>query len=63
MQDGSKCLPNVPIPHPISYPKNLHYLTPGCEHPFAEPTVVINGHIYAAASLRQASAYTLRTAT
>ena len=29
------------------------YLSPGCAHLFAEPTVVIHGHIYAAASLRQ----------
>ena len=29
------------------------YLSPGCARLFAEPTVVIHGHVYAAASLRQ----------
>ena len=49
VSDGSACLPN----RKVAYPQDPHYLSPGCAHLFAEPTVVINGHAYAAASLRQ----------
>jgi hypothetical protein len=35
------------------------YLSPGCAHLFAEPTVAIHGHVYAVASLRQFSLWPL----
>ena len=35
------------------------YLSPGCAHLFAAPTVVLNGRVYVAASLRQFCLYPL----
>ena len=35
------------------FPTHPPYLSPGCAHLFAEPTVVINDRVYVAASLRQ----------
>eukprot|EP01043_Picozoa_sp_COSAG02_P041669 COSAG02_NODE_3474_length_6681_cov_29.310696_6_plen_465_part_00 len=49
VSNGEPCLPNSKMP----YPPNPHYLSPSCAHLFAEPTAILNGRAYLAASLRQ----------
>ena len=49
VSDGGVCLPNSKVP----YPRSPHYLSPSCAHLFAEPTAILNGRAYLAASLRQ----------
>jgi len=56
MSTGEPCVagghPPFPKNHSL-YPPNPSYLSPACAHLFAEPTVVLGGRVYLAASLRQ----------
>ena len=49
VSSGAPCPPSSHVP----YPPSPHYLSPACAHLFAEPTVVLHGRVYFAASLRQ----------
>ena len=49
VSNGEPCLPSSKQP----YPPDPQYLSPACAHLFAEPTAILNGRVYLAASLRQ----------
>jgi hypothetical protein len=54
ISSGEPCpQPHGSKPPPHTYPAHPSYLLPACAHLFAEPTVVLDGHVYLAASLRQ----------